>query len=424
MNIFQRYIDQQNDSNYNCLDQPLGTSSIFVVIPCYNEPDILTTLNSLAECYPPKSGISVLVVVNDAENTADDAIRQNLSTLESISQWQLEAQHVFFDVQRIYAPSLPQKFAGVGWARKIGMDAAIKQILNNNCSDGIIISLDADSKVLPNYLQTVENAFNNKPLLNFFTIHFEHPFDNPELSPLICEGIIRYELHMRYYRNAMKWIGYLHAIHTVGSSFALKASAYVKQGGMNRRKAGEDFYFLHKLVLLGDYGNISSTTVIPASRKSDRVPFGTGAAITKWMEGSEELQHTYSLEAFSQLRPLFTNPLFFWNLDSTEIPTVFEDLNSSLHSFWLRSGSAVELLEMRNNCSNAKIFEKRFYHLFNAFWILKFLNFVQETSIKRASLKTEALLLLQHMGIHTAYDISLKNLLEIFRNLDKETEVQ
>jgi hypothetical protein len=253
-------------------------------------------LNSLAACYPPKSGISVLVVVNDAENTSGDAIEQNLLTLKSICRWQLEAQNVFFDVQRIYARSLPQKWAGVGWARKIGMDAAIKQVLKNNCSDGIIISLDADSKVLPNYLQTVENAFSKNPLLNFFTIHFEHPFDDQELSPLICEGIIRYELHMRYYRNAMKWIGYPHAIHTVGSSFALKASAYVKQGGMNRRKAGEDFYFLHKLVLLGEYGNISSTTVIPASRKSDRVPFGTGAAITKWMEGSEELQHTYSLK--------------------------------------------------------------------------------------------------------------------------------
>ena len=424
MNIFQRYTDLQNDSNYICLDQPQKPSSIFVVIPCYNEPDILTTLNSLAACYPPKSGISVLVVVNDAENTSGDAIEQNLLTLKSISRWQLEAQNVFFDVQRIYARSLPPKFAGVGWARKIGMDAAIKQIHKNNCSDGIIISLDADSKVLPNYLQTVENAFSKNPHLNFFTIHFEHPFDDPELSPLICEGIIRYELHMRYYRNAMKWIGYPHAIHTVGSSFALKASAYVRQGGMNRRKAGEDFYFLHKLVLLGEYGNISSTTVIPASRKSDRVPFGTGAAITKWMEGSEELQYTYSLEAFSQLKPLFTNPLSFWNLDGAELSTVFEHLNSSLHLFWLRSGSAGNLLEMRNNCSNAKIFEKRFYHLFNAFWILKFLNFVQETSIKRASLKTEALLLLQHLEIHTEYDISLKNLLEIFRNLDIQTEDQ
>lgn len=424
MNIFQRYIDQQNDLVYDCLDQPHGPSSIFVVIPCYNEPDILTTLNSLAECHPPKSGISVLVVVNDAQNTSVDAIEQNLITLQSISRWQLETQNLFFDVQRIYARSLPQKWAGVGWARKIGMDSAIKQILNNNCSDGIIISLDADSKVLPNYLQTIENSFSKSPLLNFFTIHFEHPFDDHELSPLICEGIIRYELHMRYYRNAMKWIGYPHAIHTVGSSFALKASAYVRQGGMNRRKAGEDFYFLHKLVLLGEYGNISSTTVIPASRKSDRVPFGTGAAITKWMEGSEELQHTYSLEAFSQLIPLFKNPLSFWDLDSAEVSTAFEQFNSSLHSFWLRSGGAGELLEMRNNCSNAKIFEKRFFHLFNAFWILKFLNFIQETSGKRASLKTEALLLLHHMGIHTESDISLKNLLEIFRNLDKETEGQ
>ena len=422
MDIFQRYTDQQNDQYSKSLDRLEKRASLFVVIPCYNEPDILPTLNSLSACFPPIADVSVLVVINDPEDAPEDAIEQNNSTLNSIREWKIEHQNLFFDVQRIYAKALPRKWAGVGWARKIGMDEAVKLININNISDGIIVSFDADSTVLPNYLQAIESAFNENPTFNFFTIHFEHPYSNQELSPSIREGIIRYELHMRYYRSAMQWCGYPHAIHTVGSSFALKASAYVKQGGMNRRKAGEDFYFLHKLVLLGDYGNINSTTVFPAARQSDRVPFGTGAAMKKWCEGSSELNFTYSLEVFSHLKPLFANSTQFWKMKPTEIDEAFGNLHPLLQSFCKKSQIAADIFELGDNCSNEKVFGKRFFHLLNAFWILKYLNYAHEVSFNMADLQSESVSLLQHIGIQTGDITSLENILEIFRNLDKRIQ--
>jgi hypothetical protein len=224
---------------------------------------------------------------------------------------------------------------------------------------------------------------------------------------------------MRYYKNAMRWCGYPHAIHTVGSSFALKASAYIKQGGMNRRKAGEDFYFLHKLVLLGHYGNISATTVFPAARQSDRVPFGTGAAIKKWAEGNSELIFTYSLEAFSQLKPLFSNPSQFWKMNQIEIADFIGNLHPMLQSFCEDSRINDEIFELRGNCSDAIVFERRFFHLLNAFWILKYLNFTHETFYVRGDLQTEAIILLQNIGIQTENNLPLEDLLEIYRNLDK-----
>jgi glycosyltransferase involved in cell wall biosynthesis len=419
MDIFKRYIDRQDGQYYNCLDGPGNPATIYIVIPCYNEPDILTTLNSLAACDPPFAEVSVLVVVNDSDNATEEAIAQNISTLNCIAGWKLRHQQLFFDVQRIYAHALPRKWAGVGWARKIGMDEAVKQISNNNYPDGLIVSFDADSTVLPNYLQTIESAFENNPSFNFFTIHFEHPYTDPEISPSIREGIIRYELHMRYYRNAMQWCGYPHAIHTVGSSFALKASAYVKQGGMNRRKAGEDFYFLHKLVLLGHYGNINSTTVFPAARQSDKVPFGTGAAMKKWADGGTELNYTYSLEVFNNLKPLFSCPSQFWEMDRIEMTDFIGNLHPSLQSFLGNSGTIDEILELKGNCADAKIFEKRFFHLLNALWILKYLNFAHETFFAWGDLQTEVENLLQHICIQAENNISLENFLEIFRNLDK-----
>jgi glycosyltransferase involved in cell wall biosynthesis len=422
MDILQHYIGQQNDQYIKCLDQPAKPSSIFVVIPCYNEPDITTTLNSLAGCTPPEAKISVLIVINSAEDAPEEAVSQNSSTSNCIEQWQSQHPQLFFDVQRILAPSLPQKWAGVGWARKIGMDEAVRQLAKNNFPDGIIVSFDADSTVLPNYLQTIEAAFKNHPACNFFTIHFEHPYNDPKLNSSFREGIVRYELHMRYYRNAMQWCGYPHAIHTVGSSFALKASAYAKQGGMNRRKAGEDFYFLHKLVLLGDYGNITATTVFPAVRSSDRVPFGTGAAMKKWIEGSSELKFTYSIAAFSNLKPLFSNITQFWQMEPSELENTIGNLHSSLQSFIKINQTVDKLLELRKNCSTVNNFGKRAFHLLDAFWILKYLNFAHDISYNRGDLQTEAIRLLQHIGIQTKFNSSAEDLLELFRDLDTRVE--
>jgi glycosyltransferase involved in cell wall biosynthesis len=421
MDFLQRYIDKQASQYVRFPDTRLSRSSIFVVIPCYNEPDLITTLDSLSDCYPPTTTISVLVVINDAENSPEEAITRNILTLNLIEVWKSHHPSSFLDVQGIYAHALPQKWAGVGWARKIGMDETIRQIIKNGYSDGIIVSLDADSRVLANYLRTIEATFNENPDTSFFTIHFEHPIDNQESGSSLRDGIIRYELHMRYYRNALQWCGYPHAIHTVGSSFAVRASAYVKQGGMNRRKAGEDFYFLHKLVLLGDYGNISSTTVFPASRPSDRVPFGTGAALKKWLEGSSELNYTYSLDIIGYLKPLFAAPGLFWAMKTDEIGMVFNHFHSSLQSFCQNSGAIDELLALKDNCSNAKIFEKRFSHLFNAFWILKYLNSAHESSFIRTDLQAEALRLLQHLGIQSGTDTTPENLLGIYRDLDRRS---
>ncbi len=419
--IFYRYLNLQNDQYARYLDIHGNEARIFVVIPCFNEPDILTTLISLAECSPPKGIVSVLVVVNDAENSIPEAVSQNNWTLDSIKNWQCQHPELFFNIQRIHAQALPKKWAGVGWARKIGMDEAIRQLARGGKPDGIIVSLDADSTVSKGYLQTIENAFEENPISPFFLINFEHSLDYKGISSIEKDGIIRYELHMRYFKNAMARSGYPHAIHTVGSSFALKASAYVKQGGMNRRKAGEDFYFLHKLVLLGNYGNIYNATVFPAPRVSDRVPFGTGAALKKWMEGSSELLTTYSLSAFSHLKPLFSNPSKFWSLNKTEIENLFTQLDFNIQSFLRNSQSIDQLLELISNCSNEEIFRKRFFHLFNAFWILKYLNFVHESALMRADLRTESIRLLHSLGILHAPDISLESLLKIYREIDKQT---
>jgi hypothetical protein len=421
MQNFRRYIEQQKNINPSVdVEKHNIDASIFIVIPCCNEPDVLTTINSLSECFPPKSKAAVLIVVNSSEEASPEILYQNLKTLADIALWRQEHPDSFLEICCIQVKNLLRKFAGVGWARKIGMDEVIKQLDPNGEGNGLIISLDADCKVSPNYLRAIEQAFEENSKNNFFTIDFSHPVQSPLLSDFEREGIIRYEIHMRYYRNAMEWCGYPHSIHTVGSSFAVRATAYVKQGGMNRRKAGEDFYFLHKLVMLGPYGNINSTTVFPAARISDRVPFGTGAAMKKWADGNPELKTTYSLDAFISLKPFFRNPDRFFGLSEKELLKVIQDYPAALKSYINDSKTVKEFLDLQSNCSNASTFVRRFFHVINGLWILKYLNFVHESYFRRGDLYDESVKLLLQMGIEVPKDVQPIQILEIFRSLDRK----
>ena len=419
MSRFRTYLERQQPLEViQLLSAATNRSSLFITIPCYDEPDLLTTLNSLAACDPPSSGVTVIVVVNSSDRSSPEVSAQNLQTICSVKAWWKGHPGSFFQLMLLHVPLLPSKWAGVGWARKIAMDEAIRCLDQAEKEEGILVAFDADSFVSPNYLTSIENSFRNNPHYNFVNLNFCHPVDDPTLTPSLRQGIILYELYLRYLRNAMQWCGYPHAIHTVGSSFAVKASAYVKQGGMNRRQAGEDFHFLHKIVLLGDYGHINEATVYPAARTSHRVPFGTGAALKKWEEGDPELYSTYALKTFGTLRPLFNDPGFFYNASREEWDDRIGKFDPPLRNYLLQTRTLDRLNELKNNCADIKIFAKRFYHQVNAFWIIQYLNLCEATKGGKGDLLEEATGLLAEMNFEPCGKIPARELLEIYRQLD------
>jgi glycerol-3-phosphate O-acyltransferase len=142
----------------------------------------------------------------------------------------------------------------------------------------------------------------------------------------------------------------------------------------------------------------------------------------KWIEGSQELNFTYSIAAFSNLKPFFDNIRQFWQMEPDETEDTIGHLHSSLQSFVKNTQTVDKLLELRKNCSTVNIFGKRVFHLLDAFWILKYLNFAHEISFNRGDLQTEATMLLQHIGIQTKINSSAEDLLEIFKNLDTRVE--
>jgi hypothetical protein len=173
---------------------------------------------------------------------------------------------------------------------------------------------------------------------------------------------------------------------TIGSAFAVRADAYVLRGGMNRRQAGEDFYFLQNLVQLGNVGEISSTKVYPSARLSNRVPFGTGPILQKWMNGEKDLAVTYNFKAFVDLKCFFDMRAVLFKMERAEYEKLLEAVPEAVSDFLVHDNFVAELDNLNRNCSSPETFEGRFFQVFNAFRILKYVNFVHREHYRMQAL--------------------------------------
>ena len=349
--------------------------SMIVMIPCLNEPEIFRTLESLWSCDPIKSSCEVIVVVNESENSTLAVKNFNQETYNKLFDWKRENDREKLILHPIYAQSVNAKHAGAGMARKIGMDEVIRRFNALNRPDGVIISLDADCLVSSNYLQRIESVFNKNKSCFAATLNFKHRAEEMADSKQKL-GIQLYEDYIHYYKRALDFAGFPDSIYTIGSAFAVRAEAYVKQGGMNRRQAGEDFYFLNKLTKLGPITEINDAFVYPSARISDRVPFGTGAAMTKWMNEDGDLTVTYNFAAFLDLKVLFdqVDTLFRNSVDDVFMAS----LPASIQEYLQVLEFPIKLAEINKNSSSLSSFRKRFFQFFDGFIILRFLNLAHQ----------------------------------------------
>lgn len=372
---------------------PIIDCGLRIVIPCFVEPDILLTLESLNSCDLPHSQVEVIVLINHSEVASDEIKQFNFSTKAKVENWISGNKNKGIDFFAIGPVELQKKRAGVGLARKSGMDEAVMRFNYSDKTDGIIVSLDSDTLVAKNYLVEIERHFQQNPKNVGATIAFQHQING--LNKMQREGILLYERYLEYYKNALSFTGFPYPMFTVGSAFAVTADAYVKRGGMNRRQAGEDFYFLQNLVQIGKVGEITSTKVFPSARLSDRVPFGTGNAMKKWMDGEEDLSKTYNFSAFSDLKVFFDVNENLFKIDEIRFRELIEKIPNSIRQFILDDNFWSELKDLNQNCSSLNTFQTRFYQKFNAFKIMKFLNFAHEKYYEKADLEVQ-FILLQH----------------------------
>jgi hypothetical protein len=274
-----------------------------VVIPACNESA------SFLRPPPASSGRSLMVLVINEPLTASYRVSSANQALadELFSRfdllWQPAAGLSGQNLSLLRDPEWPQDIllvdrysegrqvpgkGGVGLARKIGADLATCLIHKERIDSSWIHCTDADVK-LPDTYFTSARQVKNTPDGPAALVYPYHHCDRPAHaeSREVVQATQLYELSLRYYVAGMKFAGSPYAFHTIGSTMAVNALHYAKVRGFPKREAGEDFYLLNKLAKVGSVLELDSCKdCLPIeieSRRSDRVPFGTGAAVGKMM---------------------------------------------------------------------------------------------------------------------------------------------
>lgn len=372
MKHWKSYIEKQKQEYLRVTIPAQIAADMIVVIPCYDEPDLFQTLHNIRECERTEANVLILIVFNAGVLSGQKAIEQNrLSYKEAIQFANLDYGHGLCFMSLLFE-DLPRKHAGVGLARKIGMDLAVEHFLRTGNSSGLIVSLDADCKVSTNYLASIWNAFTHDKHLNATVHQFQHRIEEDDLR---MEGAARqYEAYIRYFSAMLQRTGFPYYWHTIGSAFAVSADAYVRVGGMGRQQGGEDFYFLQKVFALGNIQELNDTKVFPMARLSDRVPFGTGPSLQRIMEEPDGNIRAYSEKSFFVLKQLFDMVDQFFNEDLSNLNNLIIKLHPTLQLYLAEIGFTSIIRDCKENSASLITFRKRFFHHFNAFKIIKYLN--------------------------------------------------
>jgi len=346
---------------------------MIIVIPCYKEPEPNRTVQSLFDCERGDFPVEIILLINSYRIDSDDVSAMNRDAYRQMMAFASKNNSPAFFLTPVLVENLPGHQTGAGLPRKLGMEEAIRHFNGNKTE--IIVSLDADCLVANNYLTEIYRNF-NEYRLNSATIQFHHPVEHLDVSDPLRIAATNYEDYLRYYRCALEFCGYPYPYFTIGSAFAVTAETYLKAGGMGKQQSGEDFYFLQKVFPLGKTRFIDTTCVYPAARISDRVPFGTGPALQKMLTDNQLSKFTYQIDAFRTLKDFFGRIDLFFKKPEKEVEEHIKNLPEYLLLFLKGDSFLSKIEEINEHTASLPNFRKRFFYYFNAFKILKYLNFV------------------------------------------------
>ncbi len=326
----------------------------------------------------------ILIVVNNTRLSSAEVKLNNVKTIKYLKNIINSNGKAYggLNIKYIDAATegneLPVKTGGVGLARKLGCDAALRLLKTNNSG---IIWLDADCTVSKNYFDEILKFFKRNGNAGYFK--FEHP---PGNNPLINSAIVQYELFLHYYVLGLRLARSPFAFHTVGSTIMFTPEVYVKNGGMNLRKAGEDFYFLEKIAKFTDVKLVNTGVVYPSPRPSRRVPFGTGRTIKNFIENKKKRQLFYSIHSFEILKQW--NEIFL-RINSVEPEVYLKEasrISERLKEFLIKNNFIQWWKKVISNAaSDAQLMKQKIFW-FDGFRTLKLFHYLREKDFPDVSL--------------------------------------
>jgi len=338
-----------------------------ITIPCYNEyAYIFKTLNSISK----QNSILldktlVIIVINNAKNENQEIQKNNDSTYKKLISLKYN-----FDLSIVNCylknKALPEKTAGVGMARKIACDMS----LNYMNPSSLFCFIDADTKISGNYLTQINLSY-KKYNWSAATVMFQHQNDEPKTNRIINE----YESFLVSTSNLLEYSGSPYNYIPIGSSMICNMKSYVGVGGMNTRKAAEDFYFLQELQKAFGVFKIKQTLIHPSSRCTTRVYLGTSTRLLKCINGELKIKSLYyTKRAFEILKQWLDLILNSQSKSYSEITMKCNLIDEKLINF-LEQYNFNNAWDAINESPTSKHFEQQFHRWFDAFKTFKLLKY-------------------------------------------------
>jgi glycosyltransferase involved in cell wall biosynthesis len=394
--LLDTYLQQYSTGErWNLIANDTENISQVVVIPAYAEREMLfSTLASIAQ--NPLSSLDnsfILCVINNKSNSPSAAIKNNLETINYLDALVKKKPLGKFNTDQELYPLLlalsdtklrlgyidasscgyeiPSNSGGVGMARKIGMDMALRLLKNSYAPRNLILSLDADTLVQNNYLSAIKNYFTQKVKTAIVAYEHQLPLNYEEQAAICC-----YEIFLRYWVLGLKYAKSPWAFHSIGSTIVTSTEAYLEVRGMNKREAGEDFYFLSKLAKMSKIGYIKETCVYPSARPSARVPFGTGKRIQRFLAGEGREEYLlYDPKIFVILADWLQLMKDQFKCDDDKILMKTKHIHPMLKSF-LKSCDFVPVWsKLRRHAKDEKTLTRQFDDWFDGLKTLKLINY-------------------------------------------------
>lgn len=283
--------------------------------------------------------------------------------------------------------SLDTFVPGVGYARKLGMDSALRLFSQNQITNPFFLSTDADA-LLPNdyfELPALVEQYTQEQRKNCsgYIFPFQHDClttsSSKEKSNTASIAASIYEMSIRYYVLGLRWAESPWGFHTIGSTLAIHAFHYAANRGFPKREAGEDFYLLNKIAKTGTVISIKNPGITLSDRASHRVPFGTGPAVHRIQQ----------LDSIANEFTLYHPTCFEWlKLWHSAIPRLYtHSLTASLnevqadvevcekiHGILLALHIEKAINHSRKQSKSADDFYRHMLTWFDAFKTLKFIH--------------------------------------------------
>ncbi len=385
------YLQKHSLKNYNLEWNSSGGIKNIVVIPAIAEyENIPKIINSLIKNDDRHFQQTLIIfVINNLKSSNDNVKlnnRKSLKLLRSIIHRRSEDKFVKNVINSklnfgiVDAASegkeLDEKTGGVGLSRKAGMDAALAVFDYEEPGKNILFCTDADAHLSPNYLSEVIQRF-NKNNMNAGYTNFEHDITGNDKN---TAAIICYEIFLRYYVGGLQYAKSPYAFHTIGSTIICDSDAYIKIGGMNKKKAAEDFYFLEKLAKNYRIENIDSVIVYPSKRSSWRVPFGTGQRVTRYLNGKRNEYLLYNPEVFEKLKSWLQ--LFSGSSDDNikELLKNSKDIHPGIYNFLTGQGFQKQWENIIDNSKTAEQLARQKKFWFDGFRTLKLIHHLRDNA--------------------------------------------